>query len=75
MKRLHYSLLLPLLHLVLAILFIYHEQQRIWPDLKNTPPVDEPEINKPTETDFAMTFATNIVLQWPIILCLALNFP
>jgi len=36
-------------------LFVYNQQHRIWPDLNNTPPVDEAAVAVPTEIDFAMT--------------------
>lgn len=52
MKRLRYSLLLPLLHLFLSALLIYPQQHEIWPYLKNTPPVDEPELSKPKQEGF-----------------------
>jgi hypothetical protein len=55
MKAPRYSILLPVLHLFLAALLIYHQQERIWPYLRNTPPVDEPEIAKPIQMDIAWT--------------------
>jgi len=48
MKRLRYSLLLPLIHLLLSTLLIYPRQQQVWPHLKSVPPIDETE---PTRSD------------------------
>jgi hypothetical protein len=52
MKRLRYSFVLPLLHLFISALLVHSQQHQIWPYLKNTTPVDEPELAKPDQEGF-----------------------